>query len=258
MAEGPRVFRSDKESHRAAVTSPLGTYRSRRARLARHSLGTSDKSIECIEAIHDPPRPANLNRQTHDYLGLTALHKRQTLAALVCLVIDFQVLCLAPLRGQDVPMAQLEHLNSISTRRRESPMNDPINLTAPRIKEGGVTIWYGQIAYRNCHVQKALAGGRIVRLSTSRGVFDLEWMKIPLESRAKLFREYSNAEGVDREVLRTALERESKASAIETFRPRSCRCLHFRLAGQAPELSSWLYRSQKVHEGTQLLSLLRV
>jgi len=36
----------------------------------------------------------------------------------------------------------------------QNSMNAPIDLPSPRIK-GGVTIWNGKIAYRDCHVQEA-------------------------------------------------------------------------------------------------------
>jgi hypothetical protein len=117
------------------------------------------------------------------------------------LFINFQVLCLSVLSAQDLPTRQPEPADRSWSQWTQSPMKAPIDLVAPRIKGDGVTVWYGRIAYRNCHVHKAKAGGRIVILSTSRGLFEVEWMKIPSEARAKLFHEYSTADGVNQEIL---------------------------------------------------------
>ncbi len=72
-----------------------------------------------------------------------------------------------------------------------SAMNAPINLTAPRIKEGGATIWIGRTAYRDCHVREASADGKTVTLSTTTGVLQLEWSKVPPDAKAQLSEEYS-------------------------------------------------------------------
>jgi hypothetical protein len=72
-----------------------------------------------------------------------------------------------------------------------SPMDARIDLTAPRIKEGGVAIWYGRTVYRNCHVQATSADGQTVTLSTSTGIIQVEWLKVPADAKTKLFAEYS-------------------------------------------------------------------
>jgi hypothetical protein len=95
-----------------------------------------------------------------------------------------------------------------------SPMDARIDLMAPRIKEGGVTIWYGRTAYRNCHVQAASADGKTVTLSTTTGVIQVEWLKVPADAKAKLFAEYSKAVGEQQNALRRARESEDRANGI--------------------------------------------
>jgi hypothetical protein len=74
-----------------------------------------------------------------------------------------------------------------------SAMNAPINLTAPRIKEGSATIWIGKIAYRDCHIREVSADGKMVTLSTTAGVRQLEWSQVPSGEQTKLSYEYSAA-----------------------------------------------------------------
>ena len=82
-----------------------------------------------------------------------------------------------------------------------SPMDAPIDAVTPRIKGDGATVWVGRTAYRDCHVQTASADGKIVTLSTSTGVIQVEWPKVRATDRKqKLFAEYS------REVARAVEE----------------------------------------------------
>jgi hypothetical protein len=50
-----------------------------------------------------------------------------------------------------------------------SAMDAPIDLMKPRIKEDGVTVWYGQTAYRNCHLKAVAEDERTITLSNEPG-----------------------------------------------------------------------------------------
>lgn len=60
-----------------------------------------------------------------------------------------------------------------------SSLASKIDVTAPRIKGGGLIVWVGSRAYRDCELQDVSLDGRTVAFSSAGGNFQALWASLP-------------------------------------------------------------------------------
>lgn len=66
------------------------------------------------------------------------------------------------------------------------------DLTSPRIKQSEATIWYRNQAYRHCRITAVSEDQSMISVSSSSGELNIEWMKLPEQTRLALSSQYQS------------------------------------------------------------------
>jgi hypothetical protein len=65
-----------------------------------------------------------------------------------------------------------------------------VDLSTPRIKDGGLAIWVGNKSYRDCQIEDVSLDGQKVTFSSGGNYFTVTWSQVAPQSRMQVMGEY--------------------------------------------------------------------